>query len=128
MLSHIREAIRIVSYREPQDGPGIVIAERIEPSVSAAGKRISRFLEAIIVICVFGPIAALVGIKLGRLYQGQSLALTTITGAVGVFLGLMVEWLRTDVERNIRTHINLADALAPFFGRRLDNAFRILKG
>jgi hypothetical protein len=128
MFSHIKEAIRTVTYRDSPDDPDIVIAERAEPAIPVAGRRISRLIEGFVIVSIVGPIAAFAGLQLDHLIPRGSVTLTTIAGTVGVFLGLAVNWLRTDIERNISSHVNLADALAPFFGHRLDETFRILKG
>ena len=128
MFSHIREAVRIVSYHETQGGPDIVIRERIEPTVPVAGKHIARFFEIIVVVYVIGRIAGPLGYKLGHLIPARTLAMTSVAGALGALMMLMVDWLRTDIQQKISLHINLGNTLAPFFGRRLDNMFRILRG
>jgi len=42
-------------------------------------------------------------------------------------LMLALNWLREDVERNIKEHFTLGQTLAQFFGHKLDDTFRILK-
>jgi hypothetical protein len=128
MFSHIREVVRIVSYREPQDVPNIVIAERVDPVVPVAGKHIARFFEIVAIVYVIGLVAGPLGDRLGHLIPARTVGMTSVVGAVGALLMLIVNWLRADIEHNIRLHINLGNTLAPFFGRRLDNTFRILGG
>ncbi len=127
MFSRIREAVRIITYREPESGQDAVIVERTNPTSPAAGKVISHIIELFGVIYVIGIVVG----PLGRLIEHvtpKSLSLTSIAGALGALLMFAASWLRSDIERAIHARAHIADIVAPFFGHRLDTAARVLRG
>jgi hypothetical protein len=129
MFSRIREAIRIIAYREPESGPDAVIVERADMPVSNAGRRIAGLLEGIVAIYTIGYIASLIGDKVFNVFPGKhSMSVTVLVGSVAALLTLMVHWVRQDLEEKLRTHFHLRDTLAPYFGKRLDSASRVLRG
>jgi hypothetical protein len=129
MFSRIREATKIIGYREPQHGPDFVIAEHHAPTTSPAGRAISNILEVLIAIYTLGYAAGYISEHLTKLIPStRSVSINTLTGAIGVLLVLVLNSFRDDIEKKIRARINLADILAPYFGHRLDHTFRVLKG
>jgi hypothetical protein len=129
MFSRIRETIRIITYREPQNGADALIVERAEIAASPQGKFIARMLEVVPVIYILGYVAGSIGSHISKIVPPMhSASLTTIAGAVGVLLGLILQWVKEDVQEKIRARLNLADVLSPYFGHRLENTIRILKG
>src|SRR5260370_838898 len=126
MFSRIREAARIITYREPQNGQDFAIMECVKPRVSAAGRAIANFFEVFTVVYIIGRLAGPLAGKLEHLIPGP-VALTTLVGSLGALLMLLVHWLRNDIQQKISSHINLTDTLAPFFGHKLDNTFRVLR-
>jgi hypothetical protein len=129
MFTRIRETARILTYREPRNVPGFEFVERAEPRVSSSGKFIARFFEFGIILVIIGWVSVPLSGLIQHLTPKQpSSALTAISGAVGAFLMLVLGWLRDDIERNIKEHFTLGETFAQSFGRKLDNAVRILKG
>jgi len=105
-----------------------VIVERVEPSVSAAGRAISQFFEVFVAVYVISYIAGPLAREIDKLIPNRSVAMTTIAAAVGAIFMYIVDWLRADLQLKISSRVNLTDKLAPFFGHRLDNTFRVLRG
>jgi hypothetical protein len=129
MFSRIREAARIISYREPQHGPDFVIAEHHTPTTSRAGRTISNILEVLVAIYTLGYAAGYISEHLNKLMPStRSFSMNTLTGGIGVLLAIVLNSFRDDIEKKIRARINLAEILAPYFGHRLDHTFRVLKG
>lgn len=129
MFSRIRETVRILKYREPQEAPGIVFVERVQPTVSKTGRFIAGLLEATIAVFVIGWIAAALSHAFDHLMpHPSSLTLTRITGALGAVLMLLGNMLRDDIQQKIRAHLNLSGIAAPFFGHKLEETFRTLRG
>ncbi len=129
MFSRIQEAFQLLTYREPENGPDAVIVERDTLSASRAGKIISHVLEFAMVVCGLAYASGRIGERLSKMIPpARSLSVAIIAGAVGVVLTFIVHSVRDDIEKKIRARINLAEVLAPYFGHRLDNTMRTLKG
>ncbi len=128
MFSRIKDAIRIITYREPVvHGPDTLIVEHAPLASTVAGRRIAKFAEfsvALYLIAhVSGPITKFIEHQLGK-----PSASTTTVAVVGAVVMFIANALREDIEAKLRSHIKLADSLAPFFGKRMHNSFRVLKG
>lgn len=129
MFSRIREALRIITYRAPENGPDAVIVERDNTSPSAAGHRVARLIEATIGVYTIGKLAAFIGDRLIKVIPDKQFTSTTVlAGCVAALLLVIFSWIRQDLEEKFRAHLHLADTLAPYFGKRLENASRVLRG
>jgi hypothetical protein len=129
VFSRIREAIRIITYREPDSGPDAVIVDHKVATSSRAGRIISRGLEVLMVVYVLAYVSARISERLSKIIPStHSVSVTTIAAAIGVLLMFLVHSIKDDIETKIRTRLNLAEALAPYFGHRLDYTIRVLKG
>ncbi len=129
MFSRIKDATRIITYREPATGPDAVIVERDRPTTTAAGKVISHVFELLVVVYALAHAAAYITDHLTKIIPAtRSVSLGTIAAAIGVLLAFVMHQLRDDIEQKIRAHINLSELLAPYFGHRIDRTIRVLKG
>jgi hypothetical protein len=130
MFSRIKEAIRIISYREPDTGPDVVIVPESNTVPTPQGIMISRMAEFFIAASTIGWAAGRIGDYLLNVGFAKhvSLSAATIIGSVAVLLTMVVSWISRDIEMKLRSHIKIADVLAPFFGRKLDNVVHVLKG
>jgi hypothetical protein len=130
MFSRIKEAIRIITYHEPDTGPDVVIVPEVNTPPTPQGIMISRATEVLIAASTIGWAAGRIGDYLLNLGFAKHLSLSTATiiGSVGVLLTMVVSWIGKDIEMKLRSRIKIADALAPFFGRKLDNVVHVLKG
>ena len=130
MFSRIREAIRIVTYREPESGVDAVFVAHVEPSSSRYGKTISRFLEGFIALYTVGYAAGKIGDYLWHITNARhfSMSTGTLIGVLAAFLMLIIHWIKADIEAKFRDHFHIANWLAPFFGRKLDSVARVLRG
>lgn len=128
MFSRIKEAKRILKYREPETGADAVIVERRTVKVPRTGIVISSGIEGFIVVWVIGyAVSGLVRL-MPHLPVGPRHVSVALVGSLGAVLMLVIHWIRQDIEAKIKKHFHLADALAPFFGRKLDSAFRVVRG
>jgi hypothetical protein len=128
MFSRIREAIRIIGYREPNCEAPFVIQEHIEPPPpSVTGRRIAYLIQVAFAIYIIGRVSGPIGKELILLLPGHAVSLT-VAGGTGALLMWTIDWLRNDIQTKLRLHLNLDDKLAPFFGHKLENVFRVLKG
>jgi hypothetical protein len=128
MFSRIREAHRILTYREPDDG-STVIVERSPMQPTIAGKRIGNLFEMLIVVYGIGWIAAHVGEPLFRYIPFTHFTSTSVfVGSIAAFFLMLAHWLRDDLQQKFRAHIHVEDTLAPYFGERLHRAYSVLKG
>lgn len=129
MFSRIREATLILAYREPESGEDAVIVEHKPASFPAAGKVISQVIEVFALVYSLAFVAGRVGEHLNKLIPPmRSVSTETLAGAVGVLLVMTLHSVRDDIEKKIRARINLSELLAPYFGHRIDNTLRTLKG
>jgi len=129
MFSRIQEAIRTLTYREPETGQDAVIMERTPPVSTAAGRAISHILEYVILVYALADVAVRISERLTRLIPNtHSVSLETLAAGVGILLVLILHQVRDDIQEKIRARINLKNVLAPYFGHRLDYTIRVLKG
>jgi hypothetical protein len=130
MFSRIKEAIRIISYRESDSGPDAVIECEAPTTPTPEGKFISRALEFFIAASTIGWVSGRIGeYLLGVGFAKHiSVSVSTLIGAVAVLLAMIVSAIGKDLEMKLRSQVRIADALAPFFGRKLDEAVSALKG
>ena|SRR5947209_8016709 len=130
MFNRIKEAARILTYREPRSGADAVIVSHVQESPSGPGKVISYILEVLIIVYGIGHIAAPLASALSRFMSGKHTSTSTaiLAGALGALLALMTNAIRQDIEQKIRLRLNLSELLAPFFGKKLDNVLRVMKG
>jgi hypothetical protein len=129
MLSRIKEAKRIITYREPDFGPDAVIEEQKLVEAPKAGRTIAYFFEFLFVFVVLVRASTYIGIHLEKMIpKTHSVSTTTMTAAVGIILTLLLDSVRTDILGRIRKHLSLVDLLAPYFGHRLDNTIRVFRG
>jgi TRAP-type C4-dicarboxylate transport system permease small subunit len=129
MFSRIREAARVIRYQPPETGADAVIVEQTPQTSTQAGRAISKIVEAVLAVYFIALIAGRTGDFLLRFlpHGPHAVSTPTFAAAVGAFLMLIVTMLRADIEQKLRSQINVADALAPYFGRRLDRALRVFR-
>jgi hypothetical protein len=129
MFSRIREALRIITHREPENGADAVIVERESTTPSRAGFFIAHTVEILAIAYLFGYVAGKIGPFLYKLVPHPHLAsVSTIIVALGFLLAMWLHSIRADLEKHLRAHLDLGNALAPYFGHRLTNAIRTMKG
>ena len=61
MFSRIREAIRIITHREPNNGPDAVIVDRGKITPPRAGLVIAQGIEVLAIAYIFGFFAGKIG-------------------------------------------------------------------
>jgi hypothetical protein len=129
MFSRIREAVRIITHREPENGADAVIVEQENTASSRAGTFIAHFLEFFILAYLFGFFAGRIGPIIYKFVPHPHIAsVSTIIGAIGFLLAVWLHSIRNDIEKHLRAQLDLAKVLAPYFGHRLTNAIRTMKG
>jgi hypothetical protein len=131
MFSRIKEAKRIISFRESDLGPypDVVIEQRKPAKTTKAGRTIAYLFEFAFVVLVLARIAGYIGLHLEKLIPAvHSVSLTTLAAAIGIVLTLLLDTVRNDILSRVRGRIKLVELLAPYFGHRLDNTIRVLRG
>lgn len=128
MFMRLRETYRILSHRETDKGqhiPDIRFVEEQKPSYSASRLFVSRLVQIAVAIYVVGIVSTPFANAFEHLLNGhRSPSATTVAGGMGALLVIVAHFVRRRVEGAINTNLNLA----PFFGRRVENAVRTLKG
>jgi hypothetical protein len=101
----------------------------VEHPPTRYGRFIAKAAEVFAVIYVIGLAAGPVAELAWHIGGGKhlSVSMTTLVGATGALLMWVVNSLVRNIDQTVLAHVHIADALAPFFGNRLDNALRILK-
>lgn len=128
MLSRIKETIRILSYREPHDGRDIVFVEHHEPTGSSVGIRIAHTLQVMLVVGIISPLAGFASKYLEQVIPSKSIAFSTLAAGVGALSMVLVHWLRGELQQTLFSHLNISSTCAPYFGHRIEEAIRTLKG
>lgn len=129
MFSRTREALRIITHREPDNGADAVIVERENISPSPVGILIAHILEFVFLAYLFGFFAGRMGPIIYKFVPHPHIAsLSTVIGALGFLLAVWIHSIREDIEKHLRARLDLGKLLAPYFGHRLTNAIRIMKG
>lgn len=129
MFSRIREAFRIITHRESECGVDAVIVERENTAPSRAGVYIAHVLEFIFLAYLFGFFAGRIGALIYKFVPHPRIAsLSTVIGAIGFLLAIWIDSIRNDIEKHLRARLHLGTILAPYFGHRLTNAIRTMKG
>jgi hypothetical protein len=129
MFSRIQNAIRTITYREPETGQDAAIVEHKTPTATGAGKVISHTLELLLVVYVLAYMAGYISDHLTKVIPAtRSVSIEVVAGAIGAVLVLILHQLRNDIQEKIKARINLSELLAPYFGHRLDYTIRVLKG
>lgn len=132
MFSRIKEAVRIMSFRETESGADTIIVECEDhlPTLTPAGRTISRLIEYFLVLYCIGYAAGYLGIYIAKHTPAKHLSAstTTLIGFFGALLMMIGTWLKQDIENKIQSHLRISEWLAPFFGHRLTYAYHVLKG
>ncbi len=130
MFTRIRYAAKVLSYSPPKtsefDRPDIVFEEVSPPEVTKVSKGIGTFIEigliAIVIGLVSGPIVH-------RIFPGKTQSsLMTITGVAASLLSILANQFIEDLNIRIRLKLKIGEKVAPFFGHKIMQAVRTLKG
>jgi hypothetical protein len=100
MFSRIKEAIRIISYQEPESGPDAIIAPEASITATPEGKTISRVLEFVVAALVIGWTSGRLGdylIAIG-FAKHTSLSAATVIGSVAVLSTIILSSISKDLE------------------------------
>lgn len=124
MFRKFRETVHILTYRHvpihPIPSPE---TEGIQPP-SKISLRVGAFVQIWLIALVFGSVGALVS---KSVFSHQSeLSITTLTGIAGAVAALIGQWVVKSGENIIRE--KLGNPLAPFFGYKIDETVRIIRG
>jgi len=128
MFNRLRYAVTVLrGHRlEPITSPDVVFVEN-EPTPT---KRSSKILGDMIEIALFGCSIAYVGHFIGSVvFPGKSSAsVGTWSSVIGAALAIIYNYFLEGVNRRIKADLRLGQKLAPYFGHKLDSAYRTIKG
>ena len=132
MFTRLRETYRILSYREPNEGPHgpDVHFVRHEPErFSKVRLSVANLVQVSVVVYVISNLATPFSNAFEQLLRGHHApTVTSVAGGLGALLVFAFHWLRQQLEGAIQKKVRLEEILAPYFGRRLENTIRTLKG
>jgi hypothetical protein len=129
MFTRLRETYHILTYNEKASGPDAVIVEEQKTSISNASRRIARFIEVILVSYAAGFGMTKIWDVSARFFSGKhSVSVAALMSAVAILSYLAVEAINGQFQATLRQRLDIADKLAPYFGHKLDETFRVLRG
>jgi MFS family permease len=129
VFNRLRETIHILTYREPVvHGPDAVIVPKRKDNAPQAGKVIAWLFEAFIFLYVVGFVAGHLGTMISRYPPTKAISVGTLIGALGAVLYWLAHNLTLQIQMLLKRRLNLADRLAPYFGHKLDETYRAMKG
>lgn len=126
MFSRLRETIRIVSYKHKPLHPDLLSDDGDEVQVSKTSSRIGNIIE----LNIIGVVTGFVGHYIYNLLSGHrtSLSAGTLVGIAGAAVALLLIWFFDSLNHTIQLSIKLGEKLAPYFGHKIEEAVRTLKG
>jgi len=132
MFTRLRETVRILSYHEPNTGPhgpDVHFVVQEPQHFSKTRLNVAKLVQAVLAVYIVGKLATPCTTALEKLLQGHHPpTATSVAGGIGALLIFGGHWLRQRIEGAIQKRVRLEEILAPYFGRRLENAIRTLKG
>jgi hypothetical protein len=110
-------------------GPDAVIVER-KPAVPVSGfsKLIAFVIEAAILVSAVGFIAGRLGAFISHMHPVKAVSTFTVVGVVSALLLWITEQFIARFQLFLKVKLNIADKLAPYFGHKLDETYRIIRG
>lgn len=127
MFSRIRETYRILTYHDHGGPDAVIVPESITPEPKTS-RAISNTIEITVVAMVAGYGSGKILYALHTLTGKPSVYSATLTGAVAVLLFIVYEMLTGHLQALLKQKLALGERLAPFFGHKLDETFRVLRG
>ncbi len=127
MFRRLQETIRML--RKPSENPftkpDVVFVEELELRVSRVSKAIGGFIEALVLVLVAGY----AGSSIAGLFPKQTgFSVGTLAGITAALLSLFGIQLSNNLNRKLQLHLKIGQQIAPYFGHRLEQTYRTLKG
>jgi hypothetical protein len=134
MFTHIREAVRIVTSKPSRpakhETPDYVIAPQQQVFTTAAGRRIAKTLQFLLVVLACGYVGGKLAGVFDRL-TGQtrlSNSFPAVYGICSLVIFFLAHSIKQKLEARLDAHLNLSFWLSPYFGRRITNAMHTMRG
>lgn len=128
MFDRLKEAIQVLSFREPSNDVDIVFVSEAEP---LPPPQVSRYIARVIE----GTVAAVfIGFSAARIVEfvthaiGRVSVSITAVGVTGALLFWIWHQLLGVLQTRAQGFLKLEEKIAPFFGHKMNTAYRILKG
>ncbi len=126
MFSRIRHASEVLFHSSPKnlhEEPDIVFEEE-SSEISAASKRIGRYVEALIIVVAAGFVGAPL---FARMFPSQG-HMTTVVGVSSAVLALIFDRLIRHMDRDILQKMRIGEHVAPYFGHRITKVAKVMRG
>jgi hypothetical protein len=126
MLTRIQQAIRILSTKTERNAemPDIVISDKATIEVHKISRFIGQAIALLLVILTAGPLATLFS---HMIPEKPHYSLTTMVGIITSILAILGSKLLEVLNHRLHDRLNIAERIAPYFGRRLYESYRILR-
>lgn len=130
MFRHVREVVRVLTYKPTSEEVSaaadvVFVSEPSEPppKISLA---IIAALEALVFAFIFGYLSAFLA-KL-VLPEKPVASVGVIGGAAVLVLRVLGDRHLHSLGAKVKLRLRIGERLAPYFGRRMERTYRVLKG
>jgi len=128
MFDRLKEAIQVLSFREPSIDADIVIVAEAEPvPPSQVSRYIARVIEGTVGAIFIGFGAARIVEFVTHAIGRPSVSITAV-GATGALLFWIWHQLLGVLQTRVQGFLKFEEKIAPFFGHKINTAYRILRG
>jgi hypothetical protein len=118
-----------MTYREPQvHGPDYLIQGQNETKASRPSRIIASLVEGLIMTLFASGATGLLWMGISRIAAANHASVFAVAGGVGGAFALIFHHLTNHVGSVLKLHLNLKESLTPYFGRKIEKTFEILKG
>lgn len=130
MFARLKETYRVLSYRAPVvHGPdAVIIPARNPEDAPAFGKFVAFLIEAGICVYGVGYVAGHVGSAFFHAHPSEHFSLTTVVGILGAVLFWLGHSLLIEVQKALKKYLNLGQTLSPYFGHKVHDTYRTIRG
>ena len=130
MFTRLRGTISVLRYArvEATNHPDVIFVEEKQLEPSRISRAIGAFIGGFILITAVGYIVRLLGHLVSPGNTAVSVSRTTLAAIVGGLLYIFFDRQIHSWIDSVQVRFRITDRLAPFFGHKLEETFRILKG
>ncbi|MGH9670259.1 MAG: hypothetical protein ACRD3A_09120 [Terriglobales bacterium] len=132
MFTRIRQAYRILSSKDIGPPahlcPDVVFVDEDAAEPNRGGKLVAGLLEALLLAIVAGWLGTRLTLLIEALRGRETASLTAVGIVAALLFGLLHQLTEHNLVKGLQLHLKFEERLAPYFGHRIDNAIRMLRG